>query len=1062
MNESGEPADSRGVAAATGVNKEEPSAEQDIDDCDAAKGAGDSQCEVDAKDKHLRKQDVEALPPPGGGPLVPAGGCTVGATECHTSPDVRKTIEEFDQTPAEDDERAPASRNKSEQSPAFFDHHQKTFMQLEEGRDTSTAEASTANSTSTCDSMLSTMRRQEELRIELARLLEVDDSTGAANVRAEVQKNNVTMEQQIKEAQENDLRQTRDHALLKGIDAESAHAVGEKLRAKLESCLKHEDFHGAADMQRQLKSLAKQNAATGPEHNQAALTRSAQEEALRYKLSGHLRCENYLEAAKTKVELETLAKSTAMDHVSGDGDWSCKKRVKNLRQQIAACLARDDYSGASQLKVQLTTLVQERAATGPALSGEDDGSCKKREQELRNQIAACLRMEDYSAASQLAEQLTNVLRESPASGHAHAGKGSSKKREQEISKQIAACLGREDYSAAAQLKAQLISVLQESAAKGHVHSGEGDGSSKIREHEIRKQITACLVREDYSAASQLKEQLTSVLHESTATGHVHSGEGDGSCKKREQEIRNKIAACLASEEYSAASQLKEQLTSVLQESVATGRVHSGEGHGSYKKREHEFRKQIAACLEREDYSIASQLKEQLTSVLHESAASGHVQSGEGDGSCSKREQEIRNKIAACLVREEYSAASQLKEQLTSVLQESAEGKRLARAEHAQGLREKIAARLKCEDYSGAAKAKEELAAFQQSKSVAAHPQNDAAIACAVHLEELREKLQSCLDAEDYAGAAGTKRKLALLENGSAEGTTESARWNELQNALKRHKPANGSIDHALTRVSILLDPKKMFQSIVNLEGFRMLALSKVFQPSATGKGSVGEKSSKTKGPKGGGKDKSKQKGSEAMTCAYFGDEEGQAVCIIAYGSNAAKLPGVSQIGCNFDIRSAHAKPGIGAVLTIGTATEVILQLGLSSSVASYGRRPEDFTLVMSQLPTIDVGAYVTLLLKLQFVEDKYNSNGEAYLEVHGVDSEGQGSGAIRLWNYDHGELRSNTLCIMHGLKVAYEKYWDDAQHKYAQRSDQSKKLECSNRTAVQDVSEDLRLMPYFD
>ena len=1062
MNESGDTADSRGGAAATGVNKEEPSAEQDNDDCDAAKGAGDSQCEVDAKDKHLRKQDVEALPPPGGGPLVPAGGCTVGATECNTSPDVRKTIEEFDQTPAEDDERAPASRNKSEQSPAFFDHHQKTFMQLEEGRDTSTAEASTANSTSTCDSMLSTMRRQEELRIELARLLEVDDSTGAANVRAEVQKNNVTMEQQIKEAQENDLRQTRDHALLKGIDAESAHAVGEKLRAKLESCLKHEDFHGAADMQRQLKSLAKQNAATGPEHNQAALTRSAQEEALRYKLSGHLRCENYLEAAKTKVELETLAKSTAMDHVSGDGDWSCKKRVKNLRQQIAACLARDDYSGASQLKVQLTTLVQERAATGPALSGEDDGSCKKREQELRNQIAACLRMEDYSAASQLAEQLTNVLRESPASGHAHAGKGSSKKREQEISKQIAACLGREDYSAAAQLKAQLISVLQESAAKGHVHSGEGDGSSKIREHEIRKQITACLVREDYSAASQLKEQLTSVLHESTVTGHVHSGEGDGSCKKREQEIRNKIAACLVREEYSVASQLKEQLTSALQESVATGRVHSGEGLGSYKKREHEFRKQIAACLEREDYSIASQLKEQLTSVLHESAASGHVQSGEGDGSCSKREQEIRNKIAACLVREEYSAASQLKEQLTSVLQESAEGKRLARAEHAQGLREKIAARLKCEDYSGAAKAKEELAAFQQSKSVAAHPQNDAAIACAVHLEELREKLQSCLDAEDYAGAAGTKRKLALLENGSAEGTTESARLNELQNASKRHKPANGSIDHALTRVSILLDPKKMFQSIVNLEGFRMLALSKVFQPSVTGKGSVGEKSSKTKGPKGGGKDKSKQKGSEAMTCAYFGDEEGQAVCIIAYGSNAAKLPGVSQIGCNFDIRSAHAKPGIGAVLTIGTATEVIQQLGLSSSVASYGRRPEDFTLVMSQLPTIDIGAYVTLLLKLQFVEDKYNSNGEAYLEVHGVDSEGQGSGPIRLWNYDHGELRSNTLCIMHGLKVAYEKYWDDAQHKYAQRSDQSKKLECSNRTAVQDVSEDLRLMPYFD
>ena len=61
-NESGDTAVSRGGAAATGVNKEEPSASQDNDDCDAAKGAGDSQCEVDAKDKQLRKQDAKAPP----------------------------------------------------------------------------------------------------------------------------------------------------------------------------------------------------------------------------------------------------------------------------------------------------------------------------------------------------------------------------------------------------------------------------------------------------------------------------------------------------------------------------------------------------------------------------------------------------------------------------------------------------------------------------------------------------------------------------------------------------------------------------------------------------------------------------------------------------------------------------------------------------------------------------------------------------------------------------------------------------------------------------------------
>ena len=85
--------------------------------------------------------------------------------------------------------------------------------------------------------------------------------------------------------------------------------------------------------------------------------------------------------------------------------------------------------------------------------------------------------------------------------------------------------------------------------------------------------------------------------------------------------------------------------------------------------------------------------------------------------------------------------------------------------------------------------------------------------------------------------------------------------------------------------------------------------------------------------------------------------------------------------------------------------------------------------------------------------------GSLYLQVSGVDMDGEGVGPLRLWNHVEGDIEPGNICILRGLKVATENTWNG--HIYVPGPHGAKKLVCDARTAVEDVSGNPDIIDYF-
>ena len=77
---------------------------------------------------------------------------------------------------------------------------------------------------------------------------------------------------------------------------------------------------------------------------------------------------------------------------------------------------------------------------------------------------------------------------------------------------------------------------------------------------------------------------------------------------------------------------------------------------------------------------------------------------------------------------------------------------------------------------------------------------------------------------------------------------------------------------------------------------------------------------------------------------------------------------------------------------------------------------------------------------------------ETHLQVHGVDLQGESVGPLRLWRFEEGDVRSRSRVVLRGLKVVAASVWDAEQWAYVSHKDNPPVVECSFRTAVEDVT----------
>ena len=111
---------------------------------------------------------------------------------------------------------------------------------------------------------------------------------------------------------------------------------------------------------------------------------------------------------------------------------------------------------------------------------------------------------------------------------------------------------------------------------------------------------------------------------------------------------------------------------------------------------------------------------------------------------------------------------------------------------------------------------------------------------------------------------------------------------------------------------------------------------------------------------------------------------------------------------------------------------------------------------------VKLGDHIALVFKALAVETRYTyDSSEAFLEVQGVDIEGVPTGALRFWRFEEGDIAEGRGYIARGLKVAAERRWDDELNKYVCRDDGTRRMECTGRTAVEDVSRVAAIMTFF-
>ena len=102
----------------------------------------------------------------------------------------------------------------------------------------------------------------------------------------------------------------------------------------------------------------------------------------------------------------------------------------------------------------------------------------------------------------------------------------------------------------------------------------------------------------------------------------------------------------------------------------------------------------------------------------------------------------------------------------------------------------------------------------------------------------------------------------------------------------------------------------------------------------------------------------------------------------------------------------------------------------------------------------NVGEFVSLVVFVTSVEICHTqTTEEEFLTVHGVDMDNLSIGTLRLWRFVKGDIVQSKHYIIRGLKVVKETSWNPEEYKYMPNQDGKQTVECSWRTAVEDVSQ---------
>ena len=326
----------------------------------------------------------------------------------------------------------------------------------------------------------------------------------------------------------------------------------------------------------------------------------------------------------------------------------------------------------------------------------------------------------------------------------------------------------------------------------------------------------------------------------------------------------------------------------------------------------------------------------------------------------------------------------------------------------------------------------------------------------------QEQLKKCFEEEDYRGAAAAKEHISTLMGAEpcshrvakSGGTVAGQRHSSMETS----KGQLSSIEHLAGHL-----PQACL--LVRLEGVTLLSIGKVSERllllNDKGKGQGKGQSEKGKKGKKGNKGKGMiEAGTQKIQPVYFGDDMGKVICTLATGDDVNRIPATVSQNAYVDISALKPQAGELGVLYWTESTQMSLRVRPSDSGCDYifpydvtSDYSKDFA-SMAFVRECAVGTYVTIAMRINDVQPKWTSTqNEPYLQLMGVDTEGGVVGPLRLWQREEGDIKIGGAYVVRGLKVVNDRAWDSTRGMWIRSADAPKTIECSVRTACEDVED---------
>ena len=193
---------------------------------------------------------------------------------------------------------------------------------------------------------------------------------------------------------------------------------------------------------------------------------------------------------------------------------------------------------------------------------------------------------------------------------------------------------------------------------------------------------------------------------------------------------------------------------------------------------------------------------------------------------------------------------------------------------------------------------------------------------------------------------------------------------------------------------------------------------------------------------------------------YFGDDVGRVICTFATGDDANRIPTTVHQNAYVDISALKPQAGQFGVLYWTESTQMSVRLRPRDSGCNYifpydvmSDYSKDFA-SMAFARECAVGTFVAIAMRISDVQAKWTSRKkDPYLQVMGVDTEGGVVGPLRLWWHEQGDIKLGGAYVLRGLKVVNGWAWDSTNGMWMRSADAPKTIECSPRTACEDVED---------